>query len=551
MCDIIIKNNFHLCLFAKLQEIIMKNLKLNHISNLLIPCLLFSISAGFLSAVITTLFKLAAEKIIHFSENARQSAYTDVKWLPVLMLCCAAIGFAASLILSFSRTCRGGGIPSSVAAIKGMVPFKWLPSIVLLPFSALLTFLCGLPLGTEGPCVQIGTAVGDGIVTCLTGKSKYRGWRRYIMMGGASAGFSVATGAPITAVIFSIEEIQKRLSPILLIVASISVTTAQLTANFLESLGIGTTRLFHIDVMQEMSYSALFAPIIIGLMCGLCAILFTRIYHTVDELIQKVLRKVSIKVIFPILFAAIAVVGFFLTNALGTGHSLVDTLFETRITWYVIVILLLVRVLFMSVSNSSGVTGGVFLPTLAFGAMIGSLCGEAMIALGWIGTEHYTLTVVLGITAFLGAVSRIPVTACVFAIEAMGGIDNIIPIIIVSTVALFIVEISGLDDFTDTIIHAKLKAITKGKKRTVIEVPLAVGPDAFVIGKEVKDVLWPYSCLVLSFEHSNLVRGASQILEGDVITMYYETYDPVATADELEILVGKQSEETRRIMIPN
>ena len=551
MCDIIIKNNFHLCLFAKLREIIMKNLKLNHISNFLIPCLLFSISAGFLSAVITTLFKVAAEKVIHFSSEIRSGVYADAKWLFLLVLGCAAIGFAASVILSYSRTCRGGGIPTSVAAIKGMVSFNWLASIIVLPFSALLTFLCGLPLGTEGPCVQIGTAVGDGIVTCFTGKSKYRGWRRYIMTGGASAGFSVATGAPITAVIFSIEEIQKRLSPILLIVASISVTTAQLTANFLESIGIGTTQLFHIDVMPEMSHGVLFAPIIIGLLCGLCAILFTRIYHTVDELMRKALKKISIKVLFPILFAAIAVVGFFLTDALGTGHSLVDTLFETRITWYVIVILLLVRVLFMSVSNSSGVTGGVFLPTLAFGAMIGSLCGEAMIALGWIGAEHYTLTVVLGITAFLGAVSRIPITACVFAIEAMGGIDNIIPIIVVSTVALFTVEISGLDDFTDTVIHAKLRSITKGKKRTTVEVPLTVGPNAFVIGKEVKDVLWPHSCLVLSFEHSNLVRGVSQILEGDVVTMYYETYDPAGTASELEILVGKQSEETRRIMNPN
>lgn len=529
----------------------MKKFRAHHITNFLIPCLFFSIGAGLFSGAITTLFKVAAEHIIHLSGSLRSTVSANPEWIWLLVLGCAAIGFIASIILTLSRTCRGGGIPTSIAAIKGMISFKWLASIFLLPFSALLTFLCGLPLGTEGPCVQIGTAVGDGIVTCLTGKIKYRGWRRYIMTGGASAGFSVATGAPITAVIFSIEEIQKRLSPILLIVASISVTTAQLTANFLESLGIGTTRLFHVDIIPEMPNKTLFAPVVIGLVCGLCAILFTRLYHTVDSLMHKLLKKISIKILFPILFACVAVVGFFLSDALGTGHALVDTLFETRITWYMIILLLLVRVIFMSVSNSSGVTGGVFLPTLAFGAMIGSLCGEAMIALGWLEAEYYTLTVVLGITAFLGSVSRIPVTACVFAIEAMGGINNIISIIIVSAVALLTVEISGLDDFTDTLIHAKLKGITKDKKRSIIEVQLKVGADAFVIGKEIKDVLWPYSCLVLSFEHSNLVRGTSQILEGDVVTVYYETYDPKGTADELEILVGKQSEEALRIMNPN
>ena len=173
----------------------MKKLSAHHITNFLIPCLFFSVAAGFLSAVITTLFKMAAEQVIHLSGSVRATVYADAKLLVLLVLGCAAIGFVASVILTYSRTCRGGGIPTSVAAIKGMISFKWLASILLLPISALLTFLCGLPLGTEGPCVQIGTAVGDGIVSSVAGKSKHRGWRRYIMTGGASAGFSVATGA--------------------------------------------------------------------------------------------------------------------------------------------------------------------------------------------------------------------------------------------------------------------------------------------------------------------------------------------------------------------
>ena len=111
------------------------------------------------------------------------------------------------------------------------------------------------------------------------------------------------------------------------------------------------------------------------------------------------------------------------------------------------------------------------------------------------------------------------------------------------------VEISGLDDFTDTLIKAKLNALTKGKKSKVVEVSLTVGSDAFVIGKEIKDILWPYTCLVLSLERTNVVRGTAEIFEGDIITVHYETYDPKSTADELECLAGKQSDQVRSIML--
>ena len=124
----------------------MKNRLLNHIKTLLLPCLAFSMSAGFLSAIIVTAFKLAAEEVVHLSNMLYSAARTNPLLLPLLVLGTAAIGLIASLILSRSHSCRGGGIPTSVAAIRGIVGFKWLAGVVVLPFSALLSFLCGLPL---------------------------------------------------------------------------------------------------------------------------------------------------------------------------------------------------------------------------------------------------------------------------------------------------------------------------------------------------------------------------------------------------------------------
>ena len=156
--------------------------------------------------------------------------------------------------------------------------------------------------------------------------------------------------------------------------------------------------------------------------------------------------------------------------------------------------------------------------------------------------------VVLGISSFLGATSRIPLTACVFAIEALSGINNVLPLIIATVIALLIVESSGLEDLTDKIIEAKLHRINKGKTPVNIEVPLTVNKNSFVIGKELRDVLWPNACAVVGFSRLHPSKDHSVISEGDVITVRYVTYDPSATLLELYDLVGEQTEDVAKIM---
>lgn len=521
----------------------------NHIKNLLLPCLAFSLLVGVFSTIFVTVFKLVAEIVIHYSSELYAAVRANPLWLPLLLLGAAAIGLVASLILSASHSCRGGGIPTSVAAIHGIIHFKWLASAFLVPLSALLSFFCGIPLGTEGPCVQMGTAIGDGVVHCFGGE-KHKGWRRYMMTGGAAAGFSLATASPITAILFSIEELHKRISPILLSVASLSVIFAQLTAKFFSFFGFSSGALFSLTEIAPLAPKLLFAPLLVGLVCGGASILFSYAYQWIDHLMHSLLKKISVKIALPVIFATIALIGFFLVDTLGNGHSLTERLFRTSFSWYLLLLLFLIRAAAMMISNTAGATGGVFLPTLAFGAMLGALCAEGMLALGWIEADHYLLMVVLGVTSFLGATSRIPVTACVFAVEALGGINNILALIIASSVSFFVVELSGVEDFTDTVIEAKVRAINKGKEKIVFEVPLTVQADSFAVGKELRDILWPSSGVVVSFDRAQKGAHHSLICEGDVITVHYRTHSPTAATKNFEFLVGPQSEEIRRMMLP-
>jgi H+/Cl- antiporter ClcA len=396
----------------------------------------------------------------------------------------------------------------------------------------------------------MGTAIGDGVVEC-SGKEKHAGWRRYIMTGGAASGFSIATSSPISAIIFSMEELHKHFSPLLLTVASLSVTSAQITMRILASFGIGSIGMFHVLAFDALSLKLVFVPLIIGVIVGVVSILFSRFYQYVDKLMRAVLEKLSVKIIFPLLFAAVAVVGFFIADTLGSGHSLIESLIEGNGAWYMLILVFLIRAISMMLSNTSGTTGGVFLPTLAFGAITGALSAKAMVALGWVSEEHYAIMVILGIVAFLGASSRIPLTACVFAVEALGGMNNILYIIIAVTTALLVVEMSGVEDFTDTVIEAKLHRITKGKSPSIFVAPLVVKPGSFVVGKEMRDVLWPHDTIVVAFKHSDRSSETTVILEGDVITLRYRTYNPYASLKEFEALVGKQTDGVNAIINPD
>ena len=522
----------------------MHGFRKEYIKNQLLPCLEFSALAGFLSALIITAFKYAAETVFKISGRIYSFVSENPVWLPLLLLGTGLIGFISSLIINRFDACRGGGIPTSVAAIKGLTGFKWILSIVLLPFSALLSFFAGVPLGTEGPCVQMGTAVGDGVVR-IFGAKRFLAWRRYVMSGGASAGFALATGAPISAILFSMEELNKRFSPLLLTVASVSVATSQVTMKLFSLFGIGSVSLFHIGSLPSLPLDKIYAPIILGLLSGISATLFTFGYHKVDGLMRKTLGKISAKIKLPAIFILTAVIGFFLTDTLWSGHSLIDSLFETKTAWYLLIITLLTRAVLMMSANTSGVTGGIFLPTLAFGALIGALTADGRIALNLIGAEHKALMTVLGMAAFLGSTSRIPITACVFAAEALGGINNVTYTVIAVTIALLTVEVSGLEDFTDTVIGAKLKAIHGDNKPTAVEATLTVAKGAFVIGKETADILWPAECVVISRDNADGSKDTPIIREGDLIRIRYKSFDTEQTDEELELLVGNRPTERK------
>ena len=514
---------------------------IKHLKHTLLPCLAFASAIGVLTGAAIFIFRMASTAVIGLSVHVYTLVRADARYLPLLLLGAAVLGLCAAAILRRFGDCRGGGIPTAVASIRGLVPLKWVQGIFALFFASLATFLGGVPLGNEGPSVLMGASIGKGAASA-TGK-RHRAWERYCMTGGASAGFALATGAPISGVIFALEEGHRRFSVSLLIFSSVSVCVGTLTEEALCRLFDCHLQSFRFSVADPLPLRYLYLPLLIGIVCGFCAVLFTKLYSFFKSVQKKKHIRLPFAIKITAIFTLTALLGFFSADFIGSGHALIEKLVAGEGVFYILLLALAIRAILMIAANGEGVSGGVFVPTLAFGALIASLLSRAAFALGIAPAAYGPLFITVGMTAFLAASARTPMTALVFALEALAGLQNTLALGIAVTAAFMVVEFSGKVSFADTIIEAKAHAAHEGGVPLIINAFVTVREGSFAEGKEIRDLLLPPTCAVLSIDMKS--PAAADMQAGDVLHLHYSTYNAQDTLASIEAIFGEQPENER------
>lgn len=507
----------------------------------ILPAVAFGAMTGVLTSVVVNIYKVCAKYVIAFSERGYHFVSERLYLIPLIILCFAVPAFLFAYIYKKIPNLRGGGIPTSIGILRGVIPFKWLRNVIGIFSLSLSSFLIGVPLGNEGPSVQMGTAIGRGSVYCF-GK-KHRAWDRYSMTGGACAGFSVATGAPISGVIFAIEEAHQRISPMILIVASTSVMFSTVTTELLAPILGVSKSLFPAMQLSVLSVRDIWIPIVVGAVIGLFAVLFLNYYRSIFAFFNKKLKKIphGIKILF--VFCLTLALGLCSYSFISTGHELILDLFENKTAWWMLLILLFVRATLTLCANSNRITGGIFLPILAVGALVSSLLGRGLEAAFSLNGSYYTIILVLGITACISGMMKMPLTAIVFSVEALSCYDNILYVIIVSGVAYVITEIFCVESINDRVLDNCIDEINEGKEPKIIDRYVTVKEGAFAIGKHVRDVFWPAGLFVLSQKHTKPIsekdeHAAKAIHESDVLHIRCTTFDEGRTEEELTAILG-------------
>lgn len=522
----------------------MKQKHKTYLTNLLFPAFIFGSITGVLTAAVVLLYKLCAKYVIAFSEQGYHFLRENLIYVP--LVAAALLGVALLLAWLYKKTpnLQGGGIPTSIGVLRGLITFAWLRNLLGVFFLSLSTFLIGVPLGNEGPAVQMGTAIGRGSVYSLA--KKHRAWDRYSMTGGACAGFSVATGAPISGMLFAIEEAHQRVSPMILIVSATSVVFANITSKLLAPVLGVSTELFPALQLHTLQVGDVWIPIVIGLFVGLFAVAFLKYFRILKAFVSEKLAGIPHFVRIFAVFAATVALGLCSFSFVSTGHELILELFvDSTPIWFLLLVLLVRSTLTLS-ANSAGITGGTFIPILTLGAVIASVIGKMMTALFGLGAEYETLILVLGIVACISGMMKMPLTAILFSIEALDCYANIPYVIAVVTVSFTITELFGAKSIGDHVLETRIEAQNKDKTTKVIDTFVTVQKDAFAIGKQVRDIFWPANLFVLSVKHDSAHgaevdgHGGKELREGDILHVRYSTFDEIQSRAELIAIVGGQ-----------
>lgn len=510
--------------------------------NVLFPCLFLSGIVGIITGTLVFFFRLAAHYLCQQSSKIYIFVANHSAYIPLLFLGLFFLSILSYWIVKLCRCIKGGGIPTAVGILRGFIPIHWFRNLIGTILSAFIVYFSGLSMGEEGQCVQLGTCIGGGVAE-LT-KEKKKAWNRYIMTGGASSGFAIATNAPVSGIFFVLEEAHKRFSPMILMVALSSTIFASITTiglSTLTGLTVSTIELSIASIIMPMQY--LWIPLCIGLVVGFFSFWVTKLFRWIHKLWNEMLIHFPSWLKYSFAFLLMGVVGICIPSAVGDGLNLINKISTREFCLGTIALLLCIKTIMALFINNTGVTEGMFVPALCQGSLLGCLLAELFVSFGF--DEHYYLVVVvLTIVSYLASVQRVPITAIIFSIEVFGCLNNILHVLIAIFISFMIIEMFNLVSINDIALDQRLEYENAGRKIIFQEKMITVQPNSFAIGKMVRDIFWPADCQILSIicnKKSTATKdGDKHIKEGDVLQVRYRKFadDLDETEDILKSILG-------------
>jgi CIC family chloride channel protein len=383
-----------------------------------------ALAIGAITGLAVVAFILLTEKL-----GMRLYPVGSVGWRRGLIPVFGSIGMGYLLFRYFPNA-RGSGVPQTKAALfasGGRITFR---TVFGKFFCTSATLACGIPLGREGPSVQ----VGGGIASML-GRSLGLSTEKVkaLIPAGAAAAIAAAFNTPLAAVLFALEEIVGDLhAPVLG-----SVVLASGAAWLVLRLLLGNYPLFQVPAYKLVHASELGLYAVLGLLGGLLSAAFTKVLTGLRRRFLNLPRRT---LWFQPVAGGIVVglAGFFVPQVLGVGYGYVGEALNSNMALKLMALLLVLKFVAVTVSYASGNAGGIFAPSLFLGAMLGGTLG---------GIAHHFLpqsTATSGAYALVGmgtlfaGIVRAPMTSVLMIFETTQDYAVIVPLMISNLISFFV-----------------------------------------------------------------------------------------------------------------
>ena len=482
------------------------------------------IIVGIFSGLVISLFRFLLTK----AEEWRTNLYEQLTQLPDLY---TAGWFAALLVIGavlykltiYEPMAGGSGIPQVKGVILGFMRMNWFRVLWVKLAGGVIGLGAGLSLGREGPSIQLGAVTAQGI-SRFWGRSRME--ERYLITSGAGAGLAAAFNAPLAGVIFSLEELHRNFSAVVLLPAM----TAAMTSTFVSRLLFGRALTFNFQSIPRVPLDIhILYAILVAVIAGLCGVIFNFGLLNINRFYSlPVFKNLYMKITFSLLCAGI--LGFVLPQVLGGGNRLVDELATKFFPLHLLFALLIGKFIFTLISYGTGVPGGFFLPMLVLGALVGSICANFLAAFQLILPRHGANIIIIAMAAFFSGSVRAPITGTVLISEMTGSFYHLMILGMASAIAYIVAQLCGSQPIYEALLlkslnsHSTPEPNTVKKERNIIEVPVSSGSQ--IENKKVKDIPWPDHTLLVDVKRGSeqLIPDANTVIRaGDFLYVLAET----------------------------
>ena len=410
--------------------------------------------------------------------------------LPDLIRRLGAGNFSGAITPRYAPEASGSGIPHLEAVLHRFRKLEWKRVLPVKFLGGIISIGSGMALGREGPTVQMGGAVGDAISGWLKVSPRER---LTLISAGAGAGLAAAFNAPLSGLIFVLEEVRRDFQPIMFG----AVFIAAVIADIVTRIGAGQFPVFAVPSYPMPPLTSLPIFAVLGVMAGLFGVVFNRGLLTAIRQYARLPNRFMIPAA-AITGGAIGLVGWFSPIMIGSGHTLAESTLKGDMLLTAIPLFFVIRFLLTTTSYGSGAPGGIFAPLLVLGSLIGLAIGQIGHNLAPAVVPIPAVFAVVGMAAYFTAIVRAPLTGIMLIVEMTGNYSQMLPLLIACFCAYAVAEFLKDLPIYEALLERDLKqSETKMMLDKPVVVDFTIQTDAPFAGREVRFLGLPAGCILV------------------------------------------------------
>ncbi|GMO46167.1 MAG: ClC family H(+)/Cl(-) exchange transporter [Termitinemataceae bacterium] len=368
-----------------------------------------------------------------------------------------AIALALGIVNILRPMVAGGGVPQIKGAINGQLRTHWQTELPLKFIASLAAIGCGFSFGWEGPSLMIAAYAGFAVLSIFKREGIER---KTLLTSSTAAGVSAAFSAPLAGVIYVLEEMHASMAPLSIACAMGASMTADAVAGYF----FGFMPIYNFRAIRYLPVHYLPWVIVLGILCGLFGGLFKKTLYAGTKLFDVCKIPVVLRPVIPMI--VVVPLSIYMYDVTGGGHELINSLTVSSKPISVLIMLFIVKLLFSGLCFGSGTSGGIFLPFLAYGALLGDLFGKVLSLAGYASIDQQLNYMILGMAGMFASVVKAPVSAIVLVMEMSGNYNHFASLVLVCLCSFVTAELIKSRSVYDVLLE---KILEKKDKRICIE----------------------------------------------------------------------------------